>query len=221
MSRAVAELLLAGAALTPDRDDAREWAERELQDPAYAAAEPNLIDRAAQAVGRFFESLFGGGIPSAWGPAFAVIASIVVVVIVVAALLIWGRPRSVARVRADERAELFGETDVRSAVELRRLAAAAAARSDWDDAIVLRFRAVARGVVERTAVEVPAGTTVHGFARTAAAIFPAEAGRMDAAAAAFDDVRYLRRRGTREMYDNIAALDDSLARARPVLASAR
>ena len=31
----------------PDADEAREWAERELADPVYRAAEPTAFDRAA------------------------------------------------------------------------------------------------------------------------------------------------------------------------------
>ena len=203
------------APLNPDRDEAREWAERELTDPTYAAAEPTLLDRVARAVGEFFEGLFNAQLPSDWGPTFAVIAAVVVVILVVAGLLIWGRPRAAARSRATT-SDLFGDAEERSAEELRRQAADAASAADWNEAIVLRFRALARGLAERTIVEVSAGTTVHGFARAAARTFPAEAGRMDAAAAFFDDVRYLRRPGNEDAYRTIVDLDDDLARARPV-----
>jgi hypothetical protein len=208
------------APLTPDRDEAREWARRELADPAYAAAEPNLLDRAARAVADFVTGLFGAELPGSWGPTAAVIAAAVVVVLVVAGLLIWGRPRSAARMRLPA-SDLFGDADTRSAAQLRQDAAAAASKEQWAEAIVLRFRALAQGLLERTVVEVSAGTTVHGFARVAARAFPQEASRMDAAASAFDDVRYLRRPGTEDTYRRIAALDDDLARARPALAEAR
>jgi hypothetical protein len=210
--------LAAAAPLTPDRDEAREWAERELADPAYAAAEPTLLDRVARAVGDFIAGLFTAQLPSGWGPTFAIIAAAVVVVLVGAGLLIWGRPRAAAR-RRTAPPDLFGDVEQRTAAELRREAAAAASAADWNEAIVLRFRALARGLAERTIVEVSAGTTVHGFARAAARSFPAEAGRMDAAAAFFDDVRYLRRPGTEDTYRTIAELDDDLARARPAEAA--
>jgi hypothetical protein len=135
----------------------------------------------------------------------------------VAALLIWGRPRRSARLPAAT-TPLFGDADERTAADLRRDAAAAASAGAWNDAIVLRFRALARGLAERTLVEVSAGTTVHGFARRTALVFPAESHRMDAAAAAFDDVRYLRRPGSEAAYLAISALDDDLAGARPALA---
>ncbi|MFG6476133.1 DUF4129 domain-containing protein [Microbacterium sp. P06] len=210
--------IFGGAApLSPDRDEAREWAERELADPRYAAAEPTLLDRIARAVSEFFENLFSAELPDTLGPAFAIIAAAVVAVLIVAGLLIWGRPRRVARSR-DTATDLFGDADERTAAELRREAAAAASAGEWDEAIVLRFRALARGLAERTLVEVSAGTTVHGFARAAARAFPADGARMDAAAAAFDDVRYLRRPGSEGVYRSIAALDDDLVRARPALA---
>jgi len=211
-------LLLASAPLTPGRDEAREWAERELADPRYAAAEPTVLDRAARAVIDFLSGLFGAQLPGNWGPAAAIVAAVVVAVLLVAGLLIWGRPRRGARI-AGAATPLFGDADERTAADLRRDAAAAASAGDWNDAIVLRFRALARGLAERTVVEVSAGTTVHGFARAATRVFPAEARRMDAAAAAFDDVRYLRRPGGEDAYRAIVALDDDLARARPALES--
>lgn len=214
-----APALLAAAPLAPDRDQAREWAERVLSDPAYAAAEPTFLDRIAQAVAGFVESLFATRLSGAWGPTFAIVIAIVVAVLIVAGILIWGRPRATARARRAP--VLFGETEARSSAQLRLDAAAAADRGDWDEAIVLRFRALVRALEERTLVDVSAGTTVHGFARTAAGAFPGEAARMDAAATAFDDVRYLRRPGTEDVYRSVSRLDDDLAGTRPALAEAK
>lgn len=87
---------------------------------------------------------------------------------------------------------------------------------EWDAAIVLRFRALARGLTERGLVETPPGATVHGFARRAALAFPGQAAALEDAAGAFDDVRYLRRPGTVELYRRIAAVDEAVASARPL-----
>lgn len=201
--------------LTPEGDEAREWAERELSDPVYAAAEPTPLDRIAHAIGEFLQSLLGTQLSGDWGPWVAVIAAVVVVLVIVAAFLVWGVPRATGGARA--RAELFGESEQRSAAELRRDAASRAAKGDWDAAIVLRFRAMARGLVERGAVDTPPGATVHAFARAAARAFPASADELESAAAAFDDVRYLRRPGTAELYRRIAAVDETVTAARPVL----
>ncbi len=201
--------------LTPDGDEARTWAERELADPRYAAAEPTPLDRIAQAIGDFLDSLFATELSGDWGPWVALIAAIVVLVVIVAAFFIWGVPRSTGRSRAVS--ELFGEDEQRSAAELRRDAEARAASGDWDAAIILRFRALARGLVERSAVDTPPGATVHSFARAASRAFPDSAAELESAAAAFDDVRYLRRPGTEVLYRRIAAVDDRVTATRPVL----
>lgn len=201
--------------LTPDGDEARRWAERELADPAYDAAQPTALDRIARAIGDFFASLFSTQLGGDWGPWVSIVAAVLVVLVIVAAFLIWGVPRATGRARAT--AELFGADEQRSAAELRRDAASRAAKGDWDAAIVLRFRALARGLIERGAVDTPPGATVHAFARAAARAFPAHADALEAAAAAFDDVRYLRRPGTEELYRRIAAVDDLVTAARPQL----
>ena len=205
--------------LTPDGDEARRWAEQELTDPAYDIAQPTPLDRIAQAIGDFIGDLFSTRVDGNWGSWLAVIAGLVVVALIVTAFLVWGRPRAQLRGRA-RTAELFGEDEGRSADDLRRAATAHARREEWDAAIVLRFRALARGLGERGVVETPPGTTVHGFARTASRAFPSSAMDLDAAATTFDDVRYLRRPGTAEMYRGITATDDVLARARSAAAEA-
>jgi len=203
--------------LTPDGEEARRWAQEELSDPVYTAAEPTPLDRLARAIGGFFDQLFSSEIPNGWGPTLAVVAALVVIVLIVAAFLIWGLPRATRRTRATG-AELFGVAEERSAARLRRDAASHADRGDWDGAIVLRFRGLARAVVERDLLEVPPGATVHAFARTAGRVFPGCAAALEEAAAAFDDVRYLRRPGTPELYARVVAVDEAIMAARPLLA---
>lgn len=204
--------------LTPDGDEAREWAEQELSDPVYDIAEPTPFDRIARAVGDFFQSLFSPEISPGWGSAIAVVAAIVVVVIIVAAFLVWGMPRSTRRA-AGASPLLFGESEHRSAAQLRSAASAHARAAEWEAAIVLRFRAVARGCVERGVVDPPPGTTVHAFARAAGRVFPALAGQLERSADAFDDVRYLRRPGTQELYRLVADTDDAVTTTHPAEAS--
>ncbi|MGV9195169.1 DUF4129 domain-containing protein [Microbacterium sp. MC2] len=197
--------------LAPDGDQAREWAEAELADPVYRAAEPTPFDRFAQAVGDFFANLFSGSLPESFAPWLAVVVAVVIVAVVIAAVVVWGRPRPVARSRRASAVLAHDETV--AAAELRRRAEAAAAACDWDDAIVLRFRALARELAERTLLDPVPGTTVHGFARAAAALFPAEKAALAEAAAAFDDVRYLRRPGTEAAYRRLSDLDRRMRRA--------
>ena len=200
--------------LLPDPDQAREWAEKELADPAYQAAEPTLIDRASRAVARFVNDLLEVPQTDGWGPAVLVVLGVLVVAAIVVGILIWGRPRTSVRAAPAARA-LFDDDDTRSADELRAEAEAAAQRDAWDDAVVLRFRAVARGLAERGLVDPPPGATVRAFARAASDALPALSADLEAAATTFDDVRYLRRPGTRERYALIVDLDDAAVRARP------
>ncbi|MFE5409086.1 DUF4129 domain-containing protein [Microbacterium sp. NPDC056569] len=202
--------------LTPDGDEARRWAEQELSDPAYDIAEPTPFDRIARAIGDFIASLLDPELSGGWGSTFALVAAIVVAVVIVAAFLLWGVPR-VTRRAAPRTPLLFGEAEHRSAAQLRAAAAERARASDWDAAIVLRFRALARGCLERGVVDPPPGATVHAFARAAGAAFPSLGGRLGAAATAFDDVRYLRRPGTVELYRLVESADDAVAAARPVV----
>lgn len=200
--------------VTPGPDEAREWAERELADPVYDAAQPTFIDRVAQAIGDFLSRLFSGPIGGEWSPLLGLIVLLVIAALVVGALLIWGRPRPAHRVSGSS-TPLFGEDETRSADELRGSAAAHAAAERWDQAIVERYRALARGLEERDVLDALPGTTARALAVRATEYFPAQAAGLHAGAAAFDDVRYLRRRGTAEMYASVSATDDEIARTRP------
>lgn len=199
----------------PDPDEAREWAERELEKAAYREAEPTLFDRVAQAIGQFFIDLFNpqlGG--AAWSPIWTVVIVAVIVAAIVVAFVIWGAPRGEHRTRRAASAGVF-DADERTAEELRRAARAAADSGDWDGSIVLRFRAVARALDERGIIHAPPGMTAHAFVTAARDFFPNHAADLIAAGSVFDDVRYLRRPGTQAAVERIAALDESLRSARP------
>ena len=200
--------------LIPDGQEGREWAERELADPRYAAAEPTPLDRLAQAIRDALGSLFGAQAPPGLGPAVLVGLALLVIALIVLAFVIWGRPRLSRRTTAA--IPLFGEDDVRSAADLRREASDRTVAGDWDAAIVLRFRALARSTIERGVVAARPGATAQSFARSAARSFPALAGSLAETASAFDDVRYLRRPGSPEDYQLVAATDDAVAGARPM-----
>lgn len=206
---------LAGVPVTPGPDEAREWAEEELAKRVYEAAEPTLIDRVAMAIGDFLDSLFTTGMNVSWSPTVIVIVLVAVAALVVLGLLIWGRPKPAHR-QTQRSSLLFGEDDLRPASELRRDAEAHAAAGDWDAAIADRFRALARSLEERDVLEPLPGLTARALAGIAAEFFPDHSAGAHAGAAHFDDVRYLRRPGTAGMYAEVAAVDDAIARSRPV-----
>jgi hypothetical protein len=201
----------------PGGDQARQWLEQELAKAPYQAARPTPFDIVAQAVLQWFQSLFTSK-TSVAPPVLLVAALIVVVALLVVALVLFGVPR--LNRRSQGSGGLFGEDDRRRADQLRRSAAAAFAAGDWSKAVLERFRGMARGLDERTVLTVFPGTTATGLARGAAQAFPGEQRDLESAAAVFDEVRYAGRTATRGEAESIAALDERLAAARPLLEDA-
>jgi hypothetical protein len=197
-----------------DPDEARRLLEQELQRGEYQEAEPAWFDIAGQAIVDFFERLLNPEGDGVLGTGGLIVAAALIIALIVTAFIVWGRPRSV--VRSTQRvAELFGEAEQRSARELRRAAETAARAQRFDEAIVLRVRALARSLGERGIVMLPPGATVQAFARRAAVPFPEFTAQLDAAANAFDDVRYLRGTGSETAYALVRDLDAALAGTHP------
>lgn len=200
--------------LVPDGDEARQWAEQELSDPRYADAKPTWFDLVARDIGRFLADLFSSDNGASVGPSALIIVSVIVFGALVAALIIWGRPRRSQAIRRPG-AGLLGAEDDRSAAQLRADADRAARAADWDEATVLRFRALARGLLERDLIEPSPGATAQAIAREVSVVFPAETTSVRQAAVFFDDVRYLRHPATADRYAELAATDDRLSALRP------
>lgn len=198
----------------PDAPDATEWLITELSKPPYQAAQPTLFDRVAKAVSDWLASLQLG---SAEGPPTLGIAVVVAIVVgaLVVAFLIFGLPRLNRRSRVT--GSLFGEDDARSAARIRQDAERAAAEGDFSTAVMEMFRAIARGLAERTIVSTSPGTTARDFAARTGGTFPALADRLVDSAATFDGVRYLGRTGTPDQYAAIAALEKDLRSSKSTL----
>lgn len=199
--------------LVPDGDEARRWAEEELADPRYADARPTWFDLVARDIGRFLADLFSADNGAAVGPSALIVVTVIVFAALVAALIIWGRPRR-SRAARGVRTDLLGADDDRTAAQLRADAERSARSGDWDEAVVLRFRALARGLLERDLIDPSPGATAQGIAREVSRAVPAEADAVRSAAVSFDDVRYLRHPATAERYAEIAATDARLAASR-------
>jgi hypothetical protein len=210
-----------GPPLDPTAQQARAQLSAELARPEYQAARPSgltiLLQQAGQAIGNWFDSLFGGlnGVPISPN-LIVVIVVVLVVVALVVLFLIFGLPRinrRSARVGA-----LFGDEDERDSVSLRRDAERSAAAGDYTTAIAEEFRSIARAMAERTVVTTFPGTTASGFAARAASAFPGHRDELRDCAAAFDDVRYLGAVGTEEQWRAMKALELGLREARPSFA---
>jgi hypothetical protein len=198
----------------PDGDDARRWAEEELANQRYAEAKPTWFDLLARDIGRFIGDLFSSDNTANAGPSALIIVSALIFAALVAVLIIWGRPRRPSAVRRP-RGSLLGVDDDRSAAQLRVDADRAAKAGDWDQATILRFRALARGLLERDLIDPAPGATAQAIAREVGGVFPAESAGVRAAAVSFDDVRYLRHPASAESYALLAAADDRLSALRP------
>lgn len=200
----------------PDAPTARDWVLRELGQSPYTAAQPTWYDRLARAIYDWLASLFA---PASGGAAIPNLGLLLLIIVIAAAIvvafLVFGVPRLNRRSRAA--GLLFGEQDDRGSDALRSAAERAAASGDFGTAIAEMFRAIARGLDERTIVTTFPGTTARSFAVQTALVFPNFGDRLTAAAVAFDDVRYLGRAGSQDSYQAVAELERQLAAARPNL----
>ncbi|MCU1599098.1 MAG: hypothetical protein JWQ47_2837 [Glaciihabitans sp.] len=202
--------------LDPTAQQARQQLLNELSKPEYAQAKPTLWDDFL----KWLENLLNGLRPQSnlgitgfnLGPALIIL---LVLAALVVAFLVFGVPRLNRRSRAV--GALFGDDDERDSVTLRRAAERAAASGDFATAIAEAFRSIARGLSERTVVSTFPGTTADGFARQAAASFPASADALRVAADSFDGVRYLGAPGSEQQWLAIAALERELRSAKPIL----
>lgn len=200
-----------GVPVDPDAPHAHDLLVKELSNPAYQAAKPTWLDLAAQAIQNWLASLFaqGSGVTST----FAIVGIVVLVCLVAGALIVFGVPRLNRRGAQDH--AVLDPDDARTAAELRAAAAASARAGLWGEAVIGVFRAITRGLAERTIVAVQPGTTAHEVAARAADAFPELREPLAGGASIFDSVRYLGQPGTAQDYEQLRELDARLNAAHP------
>ncbi|MGV8970192.1 MAG: DUF4129 domain-containing protein [Microbacteriaceae bacterium] len=200
----------------PDSPEARQWLADELAKPEYQAAQPSWFDLLAAAIRDWFLSLNfdGAGGPPQLG---ILLVSVAIIVAIVILFLVFGVPRLNRRSRVT--GALFGDNDDRNSAAIRKSAEQAASRRDFAIAIAEMFRAIARGLAERTVLSVSPGTTAHDFGSRAGRAFPEHDEALAAAASSFDSVRYLGGLGSEEDYAAIAQLESRLRVSKPELAA--
>jgi hypothetical protein len=202
--------------IDPDGPEARRWLLEELAKAEYQSAHPSPFDQVVQGIEDWINSLIDGlgsvQVPGI-GNLLGVVALAIVLALVVVAFLIFGLPRISRRSAAN--GAVFAENDSRDAAAMRRDAEQAAASGDYTTAIAELFRALARGLDERTLVSSYPGSTASDVARRAGLVFPDAAGRLGDAAAAFDGVRYLGAIGTADQWERLVALERELRTATP------
>jgi hypothetical protein len=196
------------------RDEARRAAERELADPAYAAAEPSLLTQVAMWLLDWIDELLDGAAQNAPGGYLGlVVLGLLLVLGVVAVRLRIGR---IGRTTTREGGLFDGGTV--TAEHHRRNADAHAARGEWAEAVRERLRAVVRDLEERDVLDTRPGRTADEAAADAGRALPACAEQLRAAARTFDDVWYGGVPGTAAMDAQLRAVDDEVRRARPGVA---
>ena len=170
--------------LNPSRDQAREWAVRELSGREYQEARPSVLSRA---LSWLWDHLNGwDGPPSPGASIGAVIALAVVVIVVLWAVRRTGGLHRNARATAGAALE---STPV-SAAEHYAAADRAATAGEWNRAVVERFRGIVRELEERTILQPQRGRTADEIAAAAAGAVPGLGTEFAGAARIFDDVRY-------------------------------
>jgi hypothetical protein len=196
------------------RDEARELAQRELANEVYHDAEPSWWERASNWAWEHFNELLNKATGALGGTGWLLV--LVVVVIAAVVVLAWRAGRVDRRHRALSTAVFDDLT--RSASEHRSRAEAAAARGDWNVAILERFRALVRALEERGTLDPRPGRTADEVTRDAAAHFPTHADELMRAARTFDDVAYGDKEGSALGFRQVARADDQLRSSSPVVA---
>lgn len=194
--------IAASVPVEPDEPTARTWLERELGKPGYRDFSwPDLTP------GEATWSLPGG-------PWTLVLLGVVLALVVL--FIAMGLPRLRQRTRPDGGAVFDGAAG--TSAQLRRQAAELAAAGRWSLAVRELFRALVRGLQERTLLDERPGLTADEAAREAGVLLPGEAGELRAAAGVFDRVVFGRREATEADYQRLLTLEEQVRRARPVLA---
>lgn len=207
-----------GVPVEPDAEEARRWATEELARDVYST-EPGLLQRAWEWFVRQLEQLlsFEVAAPPNLVPVIVVLG---VAVLLVVALYLAGpvrRRRAAATGRGSN--AVFDDSTATSG-DLTRSADDAARRGSWDDAVLMRFRAIIRALDERTILDDRPGLTAHEASSTAAARLPTCGPGLLWAGRLFDDVCYGSVRAHREQDARLRELADDVARARPERAHA-
>jgi hypothetical protein len=222
MTLAIPTAVVAGAAspnnppLDPSAAQAREQLLQELAKLGYQESKPSWVDDVVNWVSNLFESLFRNvGSPGGGPSLILVVIAIIVIAAAVVGFVLFGLPR--INRRSSLRGGVFADDDNRSSGDLRSAAERAADSGDFTTAIEEGFRAIARGLAERTVLTTFPGTTAHGFAREARRAFPEFGDELAFAATAFDAVRYLGSAGTEEQWLRVRDLEAGLRTTRPEL----
>jgi len=194
----------------PDRDLARAWANQELAHREYQAARPSLF---ARAVNWLWDQLglldLGRGASSVVG--LLIVSGLVATLI---GFLLW-RAGGLHRTARREGAAVLPSQHT-TAADHRAAADRYAAAGQWDQALVERFRAIARELEERALLRPQPGRTAREVAKDGGQALPEQAAGLLSAAGYFDDVCYGHLSPGRDADLAVRELDEQIRAATPV-----
>ena len=196
--------------ITLSRDEARRQLEQELAKAEYLDPGGWLTNwwrRALDAVLSLPDEL--GDYPASQLGTIIVAAIVVAVLVVV--VIVAGPLRRDRRVH--ENSMFDGEEH--TAAELRDEAGRLGDVGEWTQATIQRFRALIRDLGERAVIDESPGMTAHEAVARTNVRLPDFAAALGEAADVFDGLAYGRRAAVRVQYEQMAALDESVRRARP------
>jgi len=202
--------LPAAVPVHPDRGTARDWAVQELARREYQEAKPSLAERVLEWITSHLGKLhFRADTP----PELALLLiALVVGAVVTYAVYQSGGLHGTARRKGDR---VLPESHT-TAADHRAAAQRHAEAGDWGQAVVERFRAIARELEERALLSPQPGRTAREVARDGGKALPELASDLLVAAHHFDDVSYGHLRVDQRADQALRDLDERLRAARTV-----
>jgi len=193
----------------PDADTARQWAADELSKSEYHTG-PSLVERLLRWIASQLNHL--NDVPVGVGPGPIIVIVVVAAAVVALSFVVAGPVRRSGAIRR-QAGEVLAD-DSRTAEQIRAAAAAAAAAGDLTLATAEWFRALVRGMEERTLIDERPGRTADEAADAAGVCLPDLADQLGQAATAFDQVVYGRRRASADDEARLRALEDRVRHTR-------
>ncbi|WP_420733889.1 DUF4129 domain-containing protein [Brevibacterium luteolum] len=196
--------------LTPERDEARRWAEKKLSEPEYRDADLSPLEKLGRAIDRFFDGLIdsAAALDSPW--TLLIIAAIVIgLVVLVIRRVRRGTSGGVDLAAFDhaQRAETINPQAFWDAAQT------AAGKGDYTLAVQNGVRAIFARFVAAGLIDMTAASTASELARAAAAACPPAAADAHAAGGLFDAVTF------GEAHASAADWQDLLTRAERISAA--
>lgn len=198
--------------LTPDADEARAWAQAELEKAIYNTS-PSLWQRFLDWLGDLWARLIDAN--HQLGPVLMPVLILLALAVVVGIALLLGGPVRRRRLRRAGASVEVLDDDLRTSAAIRRAADAAAAAGDFATAVLERYRAIVRSLDERAVLEDRQGRTAREAALAAGARLAPCAAGLRRAGDLFDAVCYGHAVPTEADDAWLRDLDREVARTRP------